>query len=82
MREAARALVARRLTLLDAQLTGQLFILGQRRTVLDAYALPMLRWANAKLSDGLTPYPNVRAHLERMLAEPGLADIIASEEAS
>ena len=64
VREAARALVARRLKLLDA------------------YALPMLRWASAKLPEGLAPYPAVRAHLERMLADPGVAEIIASEEAS
>lgn len=82
VREAARALVARRLALLDRQLGGQPFILGERRTVLDAYALPMLRWATAKLPDGLASYPSVRTHLERMLADPGVADVIASEEAS
>ena len=82
VREAAHALIDRRLLLLDVQLNGQPFILGERRTVLDAYAIPMLRWAVAKLPDGLAPYPNVRAHLERMLADPGVAEIIASEEAS
>lgn len=82
VRDAAHSLVDRRLLLLDAQLSGHPFILGERRTVLDAYALPMLRWASAKLPDGLAPYTNVRTHLDRMLADPGVAKTIASEEAS
>ncbi len=82
VRDAAHALVDRRLLLLDAQLSGQPFILGARRSVLDAYAVPMLRWAAAKLPDGMASYPNVRAHLDRMLADSGVAETIASEETS
>jgi glutathione S-transferase len=81
VRQAARTLVAKRLALLDAQLAGRQFVVADRRTVLDAYALPMLRWAVAKLPDGLGPFPNVLAHLERILADPSVAQVIASEEA-
>ena len=81
VRQAARALVAKRLALLDAHLQGRQFIVADRRTVLDAYALPMLRWSAAKLPDGLAPYPNVYAHLGRLLADPGATQVIASEEA-
>ena len=82
VRQAARALVAKRLAILDAHLAGRQFILAARRTVLDAYALPMMRWSVAKLPGGLAPFPNVLAHLERMLADLGVAQVIASEEAS
>ncbi len=81
VRQAAQALVAKRLALLDAHLDGRRFILGDRRTVLDAYALPMLRWSAAKLPGGLSPYPNVSAHLDCMLSDAGAAQVIASEEA-
>ena len=82
VRQAAWALVARRLALLDEHLTGQPFILGERRTVLDAYALPMLRWAVAKLPEGLSDYPSVQGHLNRMSADLGVKEVIAEEEAA
>ena len=82
VRQAAQVLVAKRLALLDTQLQGRQFIVADRRTVLDAYALPMLRWSAAKLPDGLAPFPNVLAHLACMLADPRVIQVIASEEAS
>lgn len=82
VRQAARALVARRLALLDAHLMGQPFILGQRRTVLDAYALPMLRWAVAKLPDGLSTYPAVQAYLDQISVDPDVKEVIAVDEAT
>ena len=82
VRQAAQVLVAKRLALLDTQLQGRRFIVADRRTVLDAYALPMLRWSAAKLPDGLAPFPNVLAHLACMLADPRVIQVIASEEAS
>ncbi len=82
VRQAAWALVDRRLKLLDAHLGGQPFVLGERRTVLDAYALPMLRWSVAMLPDKLSPYPAVQAHLDRLNADPGVREVIAGEEAA
>ncbi len=45
VKTAAQALIAKKLDLLDAHLAGKDHMLGGRRTFLDAYALPMLRWA-------------------------------------
>jgi glutathione S-transferase len=57
VKTAAQALVARKLDLLDAHLAGKDHMLGGRRTFLDAYAPPMLRWAAAMLPGGL-PEPS------------------------
>jgi glutathione S-transferase len=48
-------------------------------TVLDAYALPMMRWAADKLPDGLAKHPNVKAHLERISADPVVRKVLADE---
>jgi len=53
VKTAAQALIAKKLDLVDAHLAGKDHVLGGRRTFLDAYALPMLRWARAMLPGGL-----------------------------
>ena len=80
VRQAAYDQVRKRLDLLDTHLDGREHIVGEHRTVIDAYALPMMRWAAAKLPDGLVKHPNVKAHLDRIADDPSVRKVIADEE--
>lgn len=76
--EAGRKLVRKRLTLLDEQLNGREWVLG-KRSVIDAYAFPMLRWAADLLPEGLGTWPNVMALHDRMAADPAVQRVLARE---
>ncbi|MBV8523175.1 MAG: glutathione S-transferase C-terminal domain-containing protein, partial [Acetobacteraceae bacterium] len=79
LRQAAYDLAHKRLDLLDAHLDGREHILGDHRTVLDAYALPMLRWAVDKLPGELSKHPNVKAHLDRLSGNRSVQKVLADE---
>lgn len=79
VKAAAVALIQARLRLLDEQIEGHDWIVGGKRTIIDAYATPMLNWATAMLPDGLDAYPACRAHHERMLADPAVRRVMAAE---
>lgn len=79
-KEAGRKLVAQRLTLLDQQLQGKDWILG-KRSVIDAYAFPMLRWARKVLPNGISEWTNVQALHDRMAADPAVQRVLARETA-
>ncbi|HHT8904630.1 glutathione S-transferase C-terminal domain-containing protein [Burkholderia cenocepacia] len=80
VRAAARNLVRKRLALLDGHLKQSGFVLSGRRTLLDAYAFPMLRWAEAQLPERLADFAHVES-LNRCLAEDPLVRKIMQEEA-
>ena len=81
VRQAGYDLVRKRLDLLNAHMNGRAYIVGEHRTAVDAYALPMMRWAAAMLPEGLPNYPGVEAHLHRMAADPVISKVIADEAA-
>jgi glutathione S-transferase len=76
---AAQALVAKKLDLLDAHLAGKDHMLGGRRTFLDAYCLPMLRWARAMLPGGLRNHPNCERLLGCVEADPVAKKVMIDE---
>lgn len=78
--EAGRDLVRKRLSLLDDQLTGKEWVLG-KRSVIDAYAFPMLRWAAKLLPEGLSGWSNVQALHDRMAADPAVQRVLSREAA-
>ena len=73
------ALVQKKLAILDSHLSGHEWLVGDKRTIVDAYATPMLNWAIAKLPKGLEPYPALKAHHERMMADPAVKKVMADE---
>ena len=77
--EAAMALARKRFALLEAHLAGREFLVGDRRSILDAYLFPMARWGEAKLPAGLADFPAVRAHTARIAADPAVQRVLASE---
>lgn len=79
MKTAAQTLVAQKLDLLDAHLVGTDHMLGGRRTFLDAYVLPLLRWAHAMLPGGLQNHPNCERVLRRVEADPVAKKVMIDE---
>lgn len=78
-REAGRELVRKRLAFLDKHLAGRDWILGQR-SVVDAYAFPMIRWAGRALPEGIDGYKEVKALHDRLAADPAVQRVLAEEE--
>jgi glutathione S-transferase len=79
VRAAALVLVRKRFDLLEAHLAGREFFVGDKRSILDAYAFPMVRWAEATLADGLSAFPNIRAHHQRTVIDSAVQRVLASE---
>lgn len=79
---AGRQLVAKQFGILDKHLEGREWILDGGRSVNDAYAFPMIRWAAAKLPGGLGDFPNVQALHDRLAADPAVQRVLAREQAA
>lgn len=77
--EAGHRLVAKQLGVLDRHLEGRDHILDGGRSVIDAYAFPMIRWAIKLLPGGLERYPNVQALHDRLAADPSVRTVLARE---
>ena len=78
MQEAGRKLVRRQLGLLNDHLAGKDWVLG-KRSVIDAYAFPMLRWARKLLPEGIGGWPNVQALHDRLAEDPAVKRVLARE---
>ena len=79
VRTAAQALIQKKLALLEAHLAGKAHVVGGRRTFIDAYALPMLRWGRAMLPGGLEGFQSCAGLLERLEADPATKKVLADE---
>ncbi|HEY8380574.1 MAG TPA: glutathione S-transferase family protein [Microvirga sp.] len=77
--EAGHKLVAKQFGTLDRHLEGREHILDGGRSVMDAYAFPMIRWALKVLPSGLDGYPNVQALHDRVAADPSVRTVLARE---
>lgn len=79
VREAGLNLVRKRLKLLEAHLAERPYILGDTRSVADAYAFPMIRWAMAKLPEQLTDYPRLLALHDRLAEDAAVKKVLDDE---
>lgn len=77
--DAGHNLVAKQFGILNQHLDGRKYILDGRRSVIDAYAFPMIRWARKLLPGGLEKYPNVQALHDRLAADPSVQEVLARE---
>lgn len=75
--EAGKLLAHKQFKTLNAHLEGREWILDSR-SVIDAYAFPMIRWG-IKLLDGLKDYPNVLRLHEALKADPGVQKVLDRE---
>ncbi|KGJ05369.1 glutathione S-transferase [Paracoccus halophilus] len=78
VQEAGRRLVRRYLGLLARHLDGRDWILG-RRSVIDAYAFPMLRWAAKMLPEGTGGWPDLQALHDRLASDGAVMRVLARE---
>jgi glutathione S-transferase len=77
--EAGHRLVAKQFAVLERHLEGREYILDGGRSLIDAYAFPMIRWAIKVLPGALTPYPNIQALHDRIEADPAVQKVLARE---
>lgn len=78
--EAGQKLVAKQLGILNNHLEGRSWLVGDQRSIVDAYAFPMIRWAINLLPAGLTGFPNVQALHDRLAADPAVQKVLREEE--
>ena len=76
VRSAGVELVRSKLVLLDHQLAGRSWVTGDKRTILDAYALPMLNWSQAKLPTGLAAFPSIASLHQRLLRDAAVPRVM------
>ena len=68
VKSAGQARVAHYYAHLDEQLSGREFLVGDKRSIADAYALPMLRWGRL-LDNSVSEYPALNEYLTRLEAD-------------
>ena len=73
-----KAKLATRLKWFDRQLDGRDYVMGKQFSVADAYAFAVLNWAGM-LDVDLSPYPNIRAYVDRVAARPQVKEALRAE---
>lgn len=81
VQEAGLLLVRKKYAVLEAHLAGRDWMLD-RRSVVDAYLFPMIRWGVFKLGDGMQDFPNLMALHDRLAADEAVQKILALHAAS
>jgi glutathione S-transferase len=79
VRAAGMSLVNKKLLVIDQHLQGREYFMGSKRTYVDAYSVPMLRWAKNVLPNGLNEYPEVSRHHEQMLQDEAVVRAMTDE---
>lgn len=77
--EAGHELVAKNFGILEHHLEGRDYILDGGRSVIDAYAFPMIRWGINLLPGSLKEYPNVKALHDKLDADTAVKKVLARE---
>ncbi|MGV0024426.1 glutathione S-transferase family protein [Phormidesmis priestleyi] len=71
VKEASYKLIDRVYQHLDKHLEGKTHLVGDRRTIADAYAFPMMRWGNS-LPKPLSAYPNLDRFYQHLREDAGV----------
>ena len=72
------ALIDKRLTWMEAQLTGKDYLMGTQFTVADAYLFTVLRWTVPFKID-LAKYPSIKDYFARVAARPKVQEAMHAE---
>ena len=78
VKEAAEARVGSYVDFFEAHMENRDFIVGETRSIADAYAVPMLRWVRL-LNKKLDQYPALDAYLARMQDDPAVEAALAEQ---
>ncbi|MEM7661478.1 MAG: glutathione S-transferase family protein [Pseudomonadota bacterium] len=79
VKASAENLVANGLAQIEAQLDGTDWFVGSSKTIIDAYAVPMLRWVKFATSLDLCDWPNTQRFYDRMSDDAGIAAAMATQ---
>lgn len=79
VKAAGLALVEKKLAILDQHLEERDYFAGGKRTYVDAYSIPMVRWATKVLPGGLNNFSNVARHHERLLEDAAVIRVMTDE---
>lgn len=77
-KQAALALIARRLDVAARKLEGKDFVIGKRFSVADAYLFTVLNWCNFVDID-LGKWPVLKAYVDRIAARPKVQEAMREE---
>jgi glutathione S-transferase len=78
-KEASYKLIDRVYKHLDGHLEGKNYLVGNRRTIADAYAFAMIRWGN-NLPNGLEPYANLDRFYHHWSKEEGVKSAMEQQQ--
>ncbi|WP_298937654.1 glutathione binding-like protein [uncultured Ruegeria sp.] len=78
-REAALALCYRNFEILNAHLEGRAFMLGDKKSIVDALLFPMIRWSYMQFDDDHKDYTNLNAFHDRMEQDLGVRAAMEKE---
>lgn len=74
--EAALALCYRNYGILDNHLKNRKFMVGDRKTIVDAYVFPMIRWSFVAFPENARNYPALYAFHDRMMEDPSIKKVL------
>jgi glutathione S-transferase len=79
VRDAALALCYRNFGILNAHLKDREFMVGDNKSIVDAYLFPMVRWTFVAFPEDARDYPNVYAFHDRMRADLSVEKVLRDE---
>ena len=78
VRERAEAELQRNYDLIDAELEGRDWLVGDHRTAADLFLFMLVRWGR-RIDPPAWDRPNIRAHWQRTAALPGVQRMLAEQ---
>lgn len=79
VKKAGIILVLKKLGIVEQHLKGRDWFVGDQRSIIDAYSVPMIRWASSLLETGLKSFPSIHSHHQRMLSDPAVRKTMVAE---
>jgi len=77
-KEAARALIAKRLAIVEAALVGRPYLTGETFSIADAYLFTIVNWTNVHKID-LAPWSKLKEFMARVAARPKVQETMRAE---
>ena len=78
VKEASQLLVDKALTLIDRHLTGKMWMVGETRSVADAFLYPMANWAYG-FPKSTAEYGNIDRLVHKLAADPAVLRVHAAQ---
>jgi glutathione S-transferase len=70
--------LGKRFDLINKELAGKQYLMGDKFTVADAYLFTVLRWTS-RIGMDLSKWPNLKAYVERVAARPKVQEALKAE---